>query len=74
MVHSDLFTIQGSGKSSILSLLLRLYEPTAGIITIDDQNLSDIPPETVRTRIVALPQDSVFLTGSVRYNLDPLTL
>ncbi|TVY29331.1 ABC transporter [Lachnellula hyalina] len=64
----------GSGKSSLLGLFLRMYEPASGSITVDDHNISSISPPTVRKSIVALPQDPVFLTGSVRYNLDPYAL
>lgn len=62
----------GSGKSSLLALMLRLYEPDSGSIMIDGVNIFSIAPSRVRTGIVTLPQDPLFLDGSVRENLDPL--
>ncbi|EFX06639.1 ABC multidrug transporter [Grosmannia clavigera kw1407] len=61
----------GSGKSSLLSLLQRLLDPDSGSIRIDGVGLFDIPPNRTRTSLVALPQDPVFLSGSIRLNLDP---
>lgn len=62
----------GSGKSSLLALMLRLYEPDKGSVTVDGVDLFSLAPARVRARIVALPQDPFFLDGSVRDNLDPL--
>ncbi|KAK3380879.1 P-loop containing nucleoside triphosphate hydrolase protein [Podospora didyma] len=61
----------GSGKSSLLSLMLRLYEPDTGSILIDGVDVFSLPPDKVRAAVVALPQDPLFLDGSVRKNLDP---
>ncbi|KAK3331306.1 ABC multidrug transporter [Apodospora peruviana] len=69
----------GSGKSSLLALVLRLYEPdtnattgSRGSITVDGVDILSLPPDRVRAGIVALPQDPLFLVGTVRENLDPL--
>lgn len=61
----------GSGKSSMLSLLPRLLDPDKGSITVDGIDLASVPRHRVRTSLVALPQDPLFLSGSVRLNLDP---
>ena len=61
----------GSGKSSLLGLLLRLHDPTGGLVSVDNEDLSTMSPERVRLSIAALPQDALFLPGSVRDNLDP---
>ncbi|KAM0819840.1 hypothetical protein AB5N19_05656 [Seiridium cardinale] len=60
----------GSGKSSLLLALLHLIN-FKGSITIDDHNISRIPRETLRERLTAVPQDPVFLSGTVRLNSDP---
>ena len=62
----------GSGKSSLLALMLRLYEPDTGSITVDGVDVFSLSPDRVRAGIAALPQDPFFLDGSVRENLDPL--
>ncbi|KAI1382741.1 P-loop containing nucleoside triphosphate hydrolase protein [Hypoxylon trugodes] len=66
----------GSGKSSIILLLLRLLDPAAsctGKITIDDIPLHKIDRATLRQRIIAVPQEPVFLPDGTSFqsNLDP---
>ncbi len=63
----------GSGKSTLITLLLRLYEPTAGKIVIDGIDTSTLNLNALREALVALPQDPMFLAGTIRYNLDPLS-
>jgi ATP-binding cassette subfamily C (CFTR/MRP) protein 1 len=63
----------GSGKSTLITLLLRLYEPTNGRIVIDGIDTSSLNLNSLRESLVALPQDPMFLAGTVRYNLDPLS-
>ena len=63
----------GSGKSTLISLLLRLYEPAAGKIVIDGIDTRTLKLDALRESLVALPQDPMFLAGTVRYNLDPLS-
>ncbi|KAH8881696.1 P-loop containing nucleoside triphosphate hydrolase protein [Thozetella sp. PMI_491] len=62
----------GSGKSTLIMLLLRLYQPVGGTIDIDNVDTSTLNLNKLRESLVALPQDPMFLAGSVRYNLDPL--
>lgn len=66
----------GSGKSSTILLLLRLLEPvppSSGSIQIDSLPLDQIDRESLRQRIIAVPQDTVFLPDgcSFKANLDP---
>ncbi|KAJ5203400.1 ABC transporter integral membrane type 1 [Penicillium cf. viridicatum] len=61
----------GSGKSSLILGLLRLNEITKGRILIDDLDISEVPRETIRRKLAALPQDPLILSGSIRANLDP---
>lgn len=67
----------GSGKSSTLLLLLRLLEPvpaTAQNVQIDKIPLHQIDRHVLRQRIIAVPQDPVFLPDGTAFkeNLDPL--
>lgn len=59
----------GSGKTSLVQLLLRLYEPNEGTITIQGQNIQEIPVEQLRNTIGYVPQEAVLFTGSVRDNI-----
>ena len=59
----------GAGKSSIVKLLLRLYDPTAGSITLDGVDLRERPQADVRRAIGLVSQDVFLFHGSVRENL-----
>ncbi|KAI3325328.1 ABC transporter [Xylariaceae sp. AK1471] len=61
----------GSGKSTLLLSMLRLVELESGSITIDGLNLCTLPRETIRARIIAIPQDTFVLNDSIRLNIDP---
>ncbi|OHE98019.1 ABC transporter [Colletotrichum orchidophilum] len=61
----------GSGKSSLILCLLRMMNLDSGTITIDDVDISTLPHEYVRSKIVAVPQESYIFDGTVRLNLDP---
>ena len=61
----------GSGKSSLIMAIFRMIELTGGKITIDGVDISTIPRQEVRSRVIGLPQDVFLLSGTVRLNLDP---
>ncbi len=63
----------GSGKSSLMLVLLRLVELSGGSITIDQIDTSTIGLEDLRSRISILPQDPILFSDTVRYNLDPFS-
>lgn len=61
-----------SGKSSLVATLARLLELQPGsTIRIDGVNLATVPRQTIRSRLISLPQDALRLAGTVRHNLDP---
>ncbi|HYV86609.1 MAG TPA: ABC transporter ATP-binding protein [Patescibacteria group bacterium] len=65
----------GAGKTTVIKLLLRLYDPTAGRILLDGRDLKEMPPETVRRRIGVVMQDHFLISGTVAENIafgDPL--
>ncbi|QDS76097.1 hypothetical protein FKW77_006285 [Venturia effusa] len=59
----------GSGKSSLISILLRLLHCQKGRVLIDSIDISTLPSQTVRQNITVIPQSPFFLPGSVRQNL-----
>ncbi len=59
----------GSGKSTIIRLLCRLYEPQSGQILIDDINIKDIPIATLRNMLGVVLQDTFIFSGNVADNL-----
>lgn len=59
----------GAGKSTIISLLFRLYEPASGKIWLDDQELSKVAKELLRSKIGYVQQDVFLFSGTVRENL-----
>ncbi|KAF2668989.1 P-loop containing nucleoside triphosphate hydrolase protein [Microthyrium microscopicum] len=61
----------GSGKSTLISVLLRLVDPESGTVTIGNIDISKIPREVIRKHIICLPQDPILLPGTFEYNLDP---
>ena len=59
----------GSGKSSIVRLLLRLYDPQGGSVRIDGQDLRALDPEALRRMIAVVSQDSMLFHGTIGDNL-----
>ncbi len=59
----------GSGKSTLMSLLLRFYAPQHGRILIDGAPLSDIDQEDLRASMGVVLQDPFISTGSIRQNI-----
>ena len=56
----------GSGKSSIAALLLRLYDPQSGLVSLDGHDLKDLDPSWLRRNIGAVNQEPVLFSGSIR--------
>ncbi|KAH8647275.1 P-loop containing nucleoside triphosphate hydrolase protein [Xylariales sp. PMI_506] len=63
----------GSGKSTFALTLLRLAEIQSGDVSVDGIPLSEIHRDTVRRRVITLPQDPLLLPGTVRFNADPFS-
>ena len=59
----------GAGKSTIGRLLFRFYDPTAGRILIDGQDIKLVTQQSLRSAIGIVPQDSVLFNESIGYNI-----
>ena len=59
----------GSGKSTISRLLLRFYDPQAGRILIDGQDLRELTQHSLREAIGVVPQDTVLFNDTIYYNI-----
>lgn len=61
----------GAGKSTIMSLLVRLYDPTGGRITLDGRPLREITLRSLRAQVAVMTQDTHLFSGSLRRALVP---
>ncbi|MCA1653954.1 MAG: ABC transporter ATP-binding protein/permease [Sphingomicrobium sp.] len=59
----------GAGKSTLARLLYRFYDPTAGRILIDDQDISHVSQASLRAAIGIVPQDTVLFNDTIAYNI-----
>lgn len=59
----------GSGKTTILNLLVRFYDVTEGQITIDGIDIKDMPQELLREKFGLISQKAVLFTGTIRENI-----
>ena len=59
----------GSGKSTIINLLPRFYDPTEGRITVDGHDLRDIKVDSLRRQIGIVLQETTLFSGTVRENI-----
>ena len=59
----------GAGKSTVLSLLLRFYDPQSGTIRVDGVDIRGLDPRTLRSTIAVVPQEPVIFAASVLENL-----
>lgn len=59
----------GSGKSTMVRLLFRFFEPTNGDIFIAGQNIKDVDIQSLRKSIAIVPQDSVLFHDTIKHNI-----
>ncbi len=59
----------GGGKSTLISLILRLYDPSSGRILIDGQDLREYTLDSLRQQISIVLQESILFASSIRENI-----
>ena len=60
----------GAGKSTLLKLLMQFYDPTDGVLTLNNQTIEKLNPESVRHLVSYVPQQNFFFTDTIRGNMD----
>jgi ATP-binding cassette, subfamily B, bacterial len=61
--------LSGAGKTTIVSLIGRLYECSSGRVLIDGADVKTLPLRSLREQIAVVPQESILLSGSVADNI-----
>ena len=59
----------GAGKTTIVNLLSRFYDPTSGTVYIDGQDISKVTLASLRSNVGVMTQDSFLFSGTIRENL-----
>ncbi|MDT8860898.1 ABC transporter ATP-binding protein/permease [Alkalihalobacillus sp. MEB130] len=59
----------GAGKTTIINLLTKFYEPVSGVISIDGQNIKNIKNESLRRHLGFVLQDTHLFQGTIRENI-----
>jgi ATP-binding cassette, subfamily B, bacterial len=59
----------GSGKSTLARLLMRFYDPGAGRILVDGQDIKGVSTNSLRRAIGVVPQDTVLFNDTIAYNI-----
>ena len=61
--------LSGSGKSTIIRLLFRLYEPDSGTVLLGGRPITERSLDSLRSMIAVVPQDTVLFNDSIGYNI-----
>lgn len=59
----------GSGKSSVMNLLLGFYETKEGLITVDGKDIRDLPKQELRQDMAVVLQDPFLFAGDIKFNV-----
>jgi ATP-binding cassette, subfamily B, multidrug efflux pump len=59
----------GSGKSTLVGLIPRFYDVSAGSIKVDGEDIQDVDPKRLREKIAFVPQKTILFTGTVEENI-----
>ena len=59
----------GSGKTTMVNLIARFYDPTSGQILVDGSDLRDLRMESLRSRLAYVPQETFLFSGTIAENI-----
>jgi len=59
----------GAGKSTLIKLLLRFFDPSSGIIRLDEYDIRNLDRESFLSQIALVPQETLLFGGTVRENI-----
>jgi ATP-binding cassette, subfamily B, multidrug efflux pump len=59
----------GAGKSSLVNLIPRFYDPEEGTVLVDDMDVRELAFDTLRTRVAIILQETVLFSGTIRENI-----
>jgi ATP-binding cassette, subfamily B, multidrug efflux pump len=59
----------GAGKSSLINLISRFYDPEEGTVLVDDVDVKDLAFDTLRRRVAIVLQETVLFSGTIRNNI-----
>ncbi|WP_375410288.1 ABC transporter transmembrane domain-containing protein, partial [uncultured Methylobacterium sp.] len=59
----------GAGKTTVLQLILRFYDPASGSVRIDGVDIAQVDPEALRERLSLVPQEPTIFSGTVSENI-----
>lgn len=60
----------GAGKTTVVNLLMRFYEPDSGRITFGGTDIATVPLDSLRSNFGVVPQDVWLFTGTIRENIE----
>ncbi len=60
----------GGGKSTMINLMMRLYDPTSGSVSVDGMDLRDATYRSIRDRVSFVGQDTFLFSGSIKQNIE----
>ncbi|MDN4644438.1 ABC transporter ATP-binding protein [Arthrobacter sp. PsM3] len=60
----------GAGKTTVVNLLMRFYEPDSGLITVDGQDTAELTRDELRSNFGTVLQDTWLFTGTIRDNIE----
>ena len=59
----------GAGKTTLVNLIPRFYDPTSGKVTIDGQDIRRVTLDSLRRQMAIVPQETILFKGTVAYNI-----
>lgn len=59
----------GSGKTTLINLITRFYDPTSGSVLVNGRDIKHLPPSLVRSKMALVMQDPFLFSGTVRENI-----